>query len=206
MYISIGADCHAASNLRALGLRKESYPFDWLLIQQNRVFEYINELINTNFEYFTTDLKYNHRGKVVSNNYDYVEFFHHNLITNKVLNRPEDDGKDLVELMHRRAKKFMNLITNKDANVVFLCKLHHTKLVHSAKLYKDMIKLENNNNILCKFKILVYLCNENEDYELIVPAEFKSLTKFIFKKYIKNEAISKLFGCKEDFKVMLESI
>ena len=49
MFISLGPNCHAAGNLTRLKLRNQSLPFDWLLCNELRVFEYINDLINTNF-------------------------------------------------------------------------------------------------------------------------------------------------------------
>jgi len=80
MFISLGPNCNLAGNLKCLNLRKQSLPFDWLLCNKVRIFEYVNSLINTNFSNFTTNLIYNYRGKVISTEYDYVEFFHHDLI------------------------------------------------------------------------------------------------------------------------------
>ena len=58
-YISLGSSCHPAGNLRLLGVRKFALPFDWLLTTPEYVLEYVNDLINTNFQKFTKDLKYN---------------------------------------------------------------------------------------------------------------------------------------------------
>ncbi len=51
MFISIGPSCHSAGNFKKIGLRNESLPFDWLLCKMFRIFEYVNELINTKFKY-----------------------------------------------------------------------------------------------------------------------------------------------------------
>jgi hypothetical protein len=208
MFISIGPNCHPAGNLQALGFRNISLPFDWLLIEENSVFYYVNDCINTNFENFTKELIYNHRNKVVSKYYDFVEFFHYDLIKNVVFNRPLDEGKQLLETMNRRAIRFMNIITKKDNEVIFLCMLHHTNVINNGnlnniKLYKDMVAFDNNNNIKCSYKIVVYLYNDNDDYELILPKEFLNLTHFIFLKYIRNQTISKVYGDSEDFKTLL---
>ena len=64
MFISLGPNCHPSGNLKNLNLRKQSLPFDWLLCNGNRRFEYVNKLINTNFYNFTTNLIYNHRGSL----------------------------------------------------------------------------------------------------------------------------------------------
>ena len=187
MLIPIGHSCHAAGNLNKLGLRKESFPFDWLLIPGPKVFEYINDLINTRFQNFTKDLTYNHRQKVVSLHYDYVEFFHHDLIKNKTLNRPEDNEKDLVELMNNRGKRFINIIENKENEVVFLCMLKYKHIFikgeNNNTLYEDMLKFDNNTNINCHYKVLLYFFND-EDYEMKLPPEFENLKHFIFEIYM----------------------
>ena len=207
MFISIGQDCHPAGNLKALSLRNISLPFDWLLIPTILVFSYINDLINTQFQNFTTDLIYNYRQKVVSKNYKFIEFFHHDLIKNITLNRPDDENTNLVELMNKRAKKIMDIITNSDNEIVFICMLNHKKIFIEAdinKLYNDMLEFDNNNNIKCKYKVLVYILNDNQDYELVLPTNLLKLKHFIFEKYINNTKINGDYGCKNDFEIMLK--
>jgi hypothetical protein len=209
MFISIGPNCHPAWNLKMLGLRSISLPFDWLLTNKYRVFEYTNDLINSNFKNFTKNLTYNHRGKVISKNYNFVEFFHYDLIKNTNLNRPEDNNKNLLEMMTRRANRFMNIISNKNNEVVFLCMLHHTNIIKEGNinneyLYKDMLNFDINNNIKCNFRVLVYLYNDNDDYELIIPDDLSNLKHFIFDKYIKNNNASSIYGDLKDFEFMLK--
>jgi hypothetical protein len=50
--------------------------------------------------------------------------------------------------------------------------LHHTDLI-KEKLYEDMLNFDINKNIKCNFKVLVYLYNDNEDYNLLIPNEFQ---------------------------------
>lgn len=209
MFISLGSNCHPSENLRKLNLRKESLPFDWLLCNKFRVFEYVNNLINTNFSNFTTNLIYNHRGKVISKDYDYVEFYHYDLIKNLTIGRPDDYGKNLIDCMNRRGKRFMDIISNENNEVVFLCMLHHTNLIkdgliNNHKLYQDMINFDTNLNIKCNFKVLVYFNNDNEDYNLIIPNELNNLKNFIFDKYIRNQTVSTIYGDHIDFKLLLE--
>ena len=209
MFISLGPNCHPAGNLKNLNLRKQSLPFDWLLCNGNRRFEYINNLINTNFSNFTTNLIYNHRGKVISKDYEYVEFFHYDLIKNFTIGRPEDDNKNLVDVMNKRGKRFMDIISNENNEVAFLCMLHHTNLIKNGlinnhKLYQDMINFDTNLNIKCNFKVLVYLYNDNEDYNLTLPDELENLNNFIFDKYIRNQNVCRIYGDVKDFKQLLE--
>lgn len=209
MFISLGPYCHPSGNLKNLNLRKQSLPFDWLACNRNRGFEYVNNLINTNFSNFTTNLIYNDRGKVISKDYDYVEFFHHDLLKNVSDSKEEKHGETLIELMNKRGKRFMDIISNENNEVVFLHALHHKQLIKDGlitnrKLYQDMIKFDTNSNIKCNFKVLVYLYNDNEDYNLTLPDEFENLNNFIFDKYIRNQNVSRVYGDVKDFKQLLE--
>lgn len=211
MFIPLGHNCHPTGNLIKLNLRKQSFPFDWLLCDGERRFEYINNLINTNFSNFTANLVYNERGKVISKHYEYVEFYHHDLIKN--VSDIRDNGifeksETLIQAMHRRGKRFMDIISNESNEIVFLYILHHTKLIkdgsiNNNKLYQDMVHFDTNLNIKCRFKVLVYLYNDNEDYDLIIPHELYNLKHFIFDKYIRNKNICKIYGDYKDFVQLL---
>ena len=208
MFISLGPSCHAAGNLAKLGLRDQSLPFDWLLCNGTRVFEYVNKLINTHFRYFTKELIYNYRENVISKNYDYVEFVHYDLIKNKPIGRKKDRDKNLIEMMNRRADRFMNIISNKSNNVIFICRITYTLLIkdgliNNMKLYQDMLSFDTNKNIQCNFKILIYLC-QIDNYEMILPTELLNLKHFIFDKYIHNTSFDKIYGNPKDFKYLLE--
>lgn len=214
MFISIGPNCHPAGNLRKLKMRNQSLPFDWLLCENHRIFEYINDLINTNFSKFTTNLIYNHRNKVISTNYDYVEFFHHDLLKNTCdgmeQNVKKENEVSLIDIMNKRAKRFMDIISNEKNKVYFVCMLNHTNLIKDGliinnDLYEDMINFDNNLNIKCNFKVLVYLSNDNVDYNLILPDKLKNVKNFIFCKYIRNQKKCKVFGHIKDFKRLLKN-
>ena len=210
MFISLGPTCHPAGNLNKLNLRKQSLPFDWLLCDYNHLFEYVNDLINTNFKYFTSFLVYNESKKVISEKYKYAQFYHHDLIKNKTdIKENKYDKRGLIEKMNDRSKKFMSIISKNNENVTFLCILHHTNIIENGKLknlklYEDMQEFDNNKNIKCNFKVLVYLYNDNEDYNLIIPDELKELKNFIFDKYIRNQTICSIYGDINDFKNLLK--
>jgi len=116
---------------------------------------------------------------------------------------------ELIETMNRRGKRFMNIISNENNKVIFLCMIHHTTLIKNGiinnnKLYEDMINFNTNLNIKCNFKVLVYLYNDNDDYNLIIPKEFNNLNNFIFDKYIRNQSVCRTYGDINDFKQLLE--
>ena len=138
-----------------------------------------------------------------------LNFFTMTLIKNFTIGRPEDDNKNLVDVMNKRGKRFMDIISNENNEVVFLYALHHTQLIkdgliNNQKLYQDMIKFDTNLNIKCNFKVLVYLFNNNEDYNLTLPDEVENLNNFIFDKYIRNQNVSRVYGDVKDFKQLLE--
>ena len=208
MFIPLGPNCHPAGNLVSLGLRHEALPFDWLAVKNNKVFEYVNSLIDTEFRHFTEDLVYNTQKIVVSANYDYVQFFHHDLIKNTNFKRPEDDGKDLKATMNRRGVRFMDIIRDTGSDVVFLHRLCYTDLFINGrlntKLYEDMVCFDSNPNIACKFKVLAYLYTDNEDCETVLPKELSTLKHFIFEHYTFNRTANSVYGCQKDFETMLK--
>lgn len=182
-YISLGPSCFSAWNLKFLKLRTQSLPFDWLLTDEKKGIYYVNDLINTKFLNFTKNIKYNENNQVISKNYPYSKFIHHNLITNKVKNRPKDNGKNLVELMNKRGERFLNLI-NDDANeIIFLYMISYSLYNNDDEFQKflnDLKEFESNKNIKCNYKLLVYIINDN-DFELKILKEFKNI---IFDKHI----------------------
>ena len=64
-------------------------------------------------------------------------------------------------------------------------------LNNNGKLYQDMLNFDNNLNIKCKFKVLVYFVNDDKDYNLFIPYELNNLKNFIFDKYIRNTSVCK---------------
>ena len=102
----------------------------------------------------------------------------------------------------------MDIISNENNEVIFLCVQHHGLIknepINNHKLYEDMINFDTNSNIKCSFKVLVYFLNNDEDYNLTVPDEFNNLNNFMFDKYIRNRSVSKHYGDKKDFKQLLK--
>ena len=67
-FVSLGSDCTSASIMRTIGLRTESYPFDWLMSLEN-----INQDFESNFDTFFTDnsaLKFTFHGRPEQNRVD----------------------------------------------------------------------------------------------------------------------------------------
>ena len=213
MFISIGSFCHPAANLKMLGLRQYSFPFDWLYMHNQGGFRYINHLIETNFIHFTEKPVYNQRHKVISSYYPEVEFYHQDLIKNEVLpdeftNKGRITYKyheNLIDTMKRRATRFMEFITNREENIIFVCTLQYSATLSDTHIYNDMLQFDKNKKIQCKYKVLVLLYHDTEfDYKL--PEKYLELEHFIFKKYIRNWSVHPTFGDSKDFqKILLDA-
>ena len=208
IFIPIGESCFISGNLRHVKLQNTSLPFDWLLYRTPiRGIEYLNDLINTRFSNFTTDLTYNTRGKVISKFYPYVEFYHYDLIKNTVLNRPHDSTKDLIEMMRRRAERFMSIIDDASNRVLFMYSISKDSLMQdSEKLYQDIITLCNNIYIKCGFNIVVIVYNNDTEFVLDLPDKFKSIDRCRFVKYIKNTQRYGVYGERADFKKLMDEL
>ena len=213
MFISIGHFCHPAANLKMLGLREYSFPFDWLYMYNECAFWYVNHLIETDFIHFTEKPVYDIKEKVVSSYYPDVEFYHQDLITNKVL--PDQHkypragaftyNENLVDTMMRRATRFMKFITNKEENIVFICTIQYNTFIKNTKIYGEMLQFSKNKKIQCKYKVLVLLY-ENVDFEYRLPDKYLQLDNFIFQKYVRDCSKHPTYGNPEDFhKILLNN-
>lgn len=82
--ISLGHNCTPAYHIQMLGLRTHALPFDSLLLTPYCALNDVADLIETNFQYFLSDLSYNQDGHVVPGKHPHVRFFHHDPIKNLV--------------------------------------------------------------------------------------------------------------------------
>ena len=210
MFISIGHFCHPAANLKMLGLREYSFPFDWLYMHNECAFWYVNHLIETDFIHFTEKPVYDIKQRVVSSYYPDVEFYHQDLITNMVLpdqhkyprTGPFNYHENLVDTMMRRAARFMKFITNKEENIVFICTIQYNAFIKNTKIYDEMLHFSKNKKIQCKYKVLVLLY-ENVDFEYRLPDKYLQLDNFIFQKYVRDCSKHPTYGNPEDFHQIL---
>lgn len=198
-YISLGPNCHAAGNLRNLKNRSFSSPFDWNLTKENFGIQYVNDNINNNFEFYAKDLEYNDKNKVISKHYPNSVFFHHN---------PLKDNS-LIETFSRRTKRFMDLISEPNNIITFLYYYQLTEYNQKKKfdiLFKSIKELENNNKIKSKFKLVIYVANDDNDFDLNLWPEIKELKKTVFVKYIRVTSVSKTYGRGSDFQKLLKKV
>lgn len=183
MYIPIGYNCLVAGNLEILNIRNKSFPFDWILINGEYLFSYLNDLINSKFIKFTKNLKYNHRNIVISENYPNCQFLHHDLINNITKRNGIIVKTDnLIETIDRRCNRFMEIIEDKNNDINFICNIeYNTFLMYESIIFEDMKLFINNNNIKCKFHLIVIL-SFWEEFDMIVDKKFETLKNVSFEK------------------------
>jgi hypothetical protein len=194
-YISLGTDCHPSGNFLNLGLRHTALPFDWLYTTNNNL-NYVNEMIRTNFANFMADLKYNHRGKVISGFYPETEFFHHDLIQNS----------NYIEDFNKRTKRFMELIDNKNNRCLFFFRYRlecYNDQDNAKKLYETVLQFIDLMQNRCKYKLIIYVLNNDNEYELQHYDFFDDLLsqyeQIKIVKYIRNRSVDEIYGDKDDF-------
>jgi hypothetical protein len=158
--ISLGPDCWIAGTLNNLKIRKESFPFDFLLTDTNKGLEYVSKLIQTNFSDFTSDLEYNYNSKVISKYYPYAQFYHHDLLQNKqklvksLKIDHENMEESLIEKFQKRSKRFMNIITNENNKCIFAYKI---LLYDITNLHIQLNEFYNTMQIYSKCKFILIL-------------------------------------------------
>ena len=115
-------------------------------------------------------------------------------------------NENLVDMMNRRGERFMNIITDNKLNIIFLNTMMYDtfKNLNHDKVYNDIYQFENNQYIKCNFRVIIYLMNDDIDFNLDIPTKYYNLKKVIFTKYIRDTSISKNYGNIEDFKMMFK--
>ena len=209
MYIPIGKNCLVAGQLNILKLREVSLPFDWLLIKDQYIFTYLNDLINTKFENFTKNLLYNDRNVVISEKYPFCEFLHQNLINNTIKNKPPLDY-NLKNAIDRRCNRFMELIENKDNKNLFICNISYNSFkLYESLFFNEINKFINNKNIKCKFYLLIIL-SFKKDFYMEIDNKFKELKMVSFEKLLISQEntntnnMENIYGNKNDFLKILK--
>ena len=213
-YISIGPHCHPCGNLRSLKLRSSALPFDWLRTNSERGLEYVADLIETKFDNFTDDLVYNNKNVVVSKNYPYAEFFHHDLIksSSNALDQKAEKGADLIETFHRRADRFMELINNKaDMCYLLYCLSYSSykkpnKLTQFIPTIDKFLKAMQNKG---PYKLVIYITVDDPNFNLVLDerlTKYKNHPNVVITTCYRNIHAHKIYGDKKDFQMMLDKI
>lgn len=128
-YCSLGGLCHSAQLLKVNGLKKASYPFDWIFSNLQMIEDCISNdfktfLDKSQYSDYTTNstlkenqCEHNFYGKMLSNPDHNIIFNHHNPLSNQkdyeYLERCVNRFRDLLKSDER--KKFVILTSDEDS-------------------------------------------------------------------------------------------
>ena len=198
-FISLGSSCSIAENLKVLGLREESLPFDWIKVNN---FKNINIMITSsfnklwdfnNFELIKSSSKFfylnGNSEKVyicmdIFRNNDYNAVFYHDFPSkgNDYL-----VNENFVEKYKRKVSRFFNLIEN-NKQIIFIREQINPKQINSDELllfYQIIKKI----NPMLEFK-LVIIQNNFLKKDITKLINFCDSQKWI-DLYVENSKIEK---------------
>jgi hypothetical protein len=191
-YIPLGCDCHPAGILGKLRLRKESLPFDWMLISTLQLFNYINTQIQNKFIDYLDEPEYNKNKISFSKKYPNALFYHQDIF-----------NEEIRKTLKNRAQKFINILNRKNCIIYFFTCIDYNSFedlsIDKKKILYEDIQNFKNNNIKAIYKLIIYFRNDNNDFNLELPEYYKKSNNIVFEKYIRNKSVSKHFGAREDF-------
>ena len=157
-FISLGTSCAVAYQLNNLGLRKESYPFDWAKFNINK----LNNVLENNFKDFSDinieRFSYNHDYKFIKNTGSYIlknkyniKFAHELLVNNNY-------NLNLIkEKINKRIKTFYNKYKD---YVYFIILNFNTKYIDFSKLIYNLDKFFISYKILYISNIHINIIND----------------------------------------------
>ena len=113
--ISLGCNCHPAWWLRKLGLRAQSFPYDWLLTKPHTGLDYAVQVFKDGYTGWLDDLSVNERGHPVAARYPQAELFHHHAIVG------DDPAARAAEAatLERRAQDFVRKVAEGDVTFLY---------------------------------------------------------------------------------------
>jgi len=139
--VSLGFYCGVSQELQRLGLREESFPFDWVISDLKSV----NELIENKFDllfdsdYLYRDKNYSYIVKHENYNFD----FYHDFDKDKTI----EEQIDLVRAKYnRRITRFYDLL-NSSGLVLFVCYLNDSELSEIPNQISKLITILNRYNL-----------------------------------------------------------
>lgn len=205
--ISIGPQCLPAAHLAALGLRRESYPLDWLGMPPARSIAYVHAVIATEFADFTTDLRYNAAGFVVAGRYPETVFGHHDLIGNRIGNpwsgyQPCEER--LIDVYHRRASRFLTALAEQPVLLISaVSRSMQCAEDYIASIGPFLAMLEG-RKADAELAIVLY---DNQDFEVAPPFEqLRSRDRVHLVTFVRDRDVNPYFGSNATFAACMKDL
>lgn len=181
--ISLGWFCGTASEIKRIGLRDASYPFDWLItydfstiitmVDRGERFHFYNEEM---FQYQNDASKWYNSRYVVSSFHDFSPF------------KKVKEQLDIVEEKYeRRAGRFYNAICDKTIFIRYIKDVHEKKYILThAKEIEQVLKRYNSENRI------IYIANmelmQTFDHEMIreIYYVYPDKNDFVNREFLKS--------------------
>ena len=148
--MSLGTWCMASQYLKHAGIKKESYPFDWILT----TFDITSDCIETEFSEF---LNKDHMIYKCVSKYPQVDHKFYNI--NMFLHHdPLNNEKD-YKYFQRCVQRFQNMYKKKDKNIMFFSIFHHRPTRREINRILRYLEIRFKNFLL----LIVYNMQSDED-------------------------------------------
>jgi hypothetical protein len=199
--IPVGFDCHPAYVLRALQLREQSFPFDWLNTKASTGFHYVNCNIRSRFADCLDELTTNVYGKVISARYPETEFTHFDDLIENV---------KLRQTLARRAERFLEMFQRR--NCLFLCAVSSLGL-QNAEEVRELVAAAHEFHELSggRHRLLVYVrfnesFQENEEICRQLTFELNRIPNVTVAHYIRGLSQFGIWGNPAGYTALLSSL
>jgi hypothetical protein len=199
--ISLGCDCHPAYVLRALSIRKQSFPFDWQNTDPSRGIEYVNSNIKTNFKFFTQELKRDDDNCIISAHYPYAQFLHYSDMI---------DNQTAVTTFLRRGKRFIEYFNRKKCLFLFNVPSYALGKSRDVSMVVDSVK-EFHRLSNGRHKLFIYIrydesYQENETNCNLLIERLNAIRHTRTAKYIRHKKEYGIWGDELQYVGLLKSL
>ena len=171
-YISLGESCCSALALKEIGLRKKSYPFDWVWARPSIILD----VLEKDFKGWTDEVITN---SIIRNKYR-IDISHYLYLS-------EDIRKNILQ---RRIDRLLNILNSgKSICFIYTCEKSNILGWDVEKEYEDLIKLLEYINLNFSAKIKCICININKkrfDNNLIKNYSVNLEKNWIDKDYRKS--------------------
>ncbi len=199
--LPIGCDCHPAYMLSKLGLRKESLPFDWLDTKPHLALNFAYATIQSEFEFFLTDLDKNEQGKVFSKQHPEALFYHFDdLIENiNLQNKITERSQRFIKLYKVKPNYFIHTISSN----AFEQKEDLDFILESITNFTTLLKVTD--------KLLIYLrfdesLSENSKHVKLLENTIQFFPQVKIISYVREKIKYGIWGDESKYRQLIKSL
>ena len=199
--IPVGYDCHPAYLLQKTTLRKQSFPFDWMLTDPIKALDFAYSNIQNEFQYFMRDLAVDQAGNVFAKKYPEAAFYHYkDLIKNA----------SLRDKINKRCSIAMLKIKTKPISYLFVISSLHVNSEKAVQTYFQSL-LSFATILKPSDELLVYLRFENSEEEnqqfcFQLLEKIKVLSQVHVTTFVLESAKYGLWGNEQKYRILLTNL